>query len=100
MEKVKLDNVPCVVWVHEAEESAVLPVKASGEPGDSCWQTVLPLLEGRPVTVTAGSVIRTKATVELPGGVDDPLRYSVDMHVLSPAAWAERQRAVAGGSES
>ena len=59
---------------------------ASGEPGDSCWQTVLPLLEGRPVTVTAGSVIRTKATVELPGGVDDPLRYSVDMHVLSPGA--------------
>lgn len=61
---------------------------ASGEPGDSCWQTVLPLLDGRPVTVTAGSVIRTRATVELPGGVDDPLQYSVDVHVLSPEAQA------------
>ena len=44
MENVKLDNVPCVVWVHEAEESAVLPVKASGEPGDESQPcTVIPL---------------------------------------------------------
>ena len=34
METVKLDNVPLLVCVHEAEESAVLPVEGSGEPGD------------------------------------------------------------------
>ena len=52
MEKVKLDNVPCVVWVHEAEESAVLPVKASGEPGDESQPcTVIPLgLQNSPST--------------------------------------------------
>ena len=44
MEKEKLDNVPHMVCVHEAEESAVLPVKASGEPGDESQPcTVIPL---------------------------------------------------------
>ena len=44
METGKLDNVPLLVCVHEAEESAVLPVKASGEPGDESQPcTVIPL---------------------------------------------------------
>ena len=41
-----------MVWVHEAEESAVLPVKASGEPGDESQPcTVIPLgLQNSPST--------------------------------------------------
>ncbi len=58
---------------------------ASGAPGPSCWQTVLPLMAARPVTVGAGSVVRATATMQVPDAVEDPLRYSVDVRVSSEA---------------
>ena len=42
------------------------------------WQTVLPLLGGRPVTVAAGQVVRTSSVVELPRAVDQKVWYSIE----------------------
>lgn len=70
--------------VGEGEGEIVVETRgAGGEHAESCWQTVLPLLANRPVTVAAGSVVWSRTTVELPGKVDEPLRYSVQLSVSS-----------------
>ena len=45
---------------------------------DTSWQTVVPLLEGRPVTVEPGQIVRCRVTVELPGASDTPIWYSLE----------------------
>ena len=57
----------------------------SGAPGASCWQTVLPLMAVRPVTVGAGSVVWVRAMVALPDAVEDPVQYSLSVRVSSGA---------------
>ena len=60
---------------------ADLPVSRSRSAADrslTSWQTVLPLLDGRPLPVAPGQVVRARATVALPGAVDEPVQYSVD----------------------
>ena len=56
-------------------------VESRGSAADrslTSWQTVLPLLDGRPLPVAPGQVVRARATVALPGAVDEPVQYSVD----------------------
>ena len=54
---------------------------ASAEPADSAWQTVLPLLGTRPVTLGAGQIVQTRMAVELPGGSSSTLRYRLEVAV-------------------
>eukprot|EP00966_Prymnesium_polylepis_P229199 5303992-Prymnesium_polylepis.1 len=42
------------------------------------WQTVVPLLAERPVTVVAGQIVRTRTTVELPSLSEKPIWYSLE----------------------
>jgi hypothetical protein len=51
---------------------------ASAAPGGSSWQTVLPILEARPLTVDAGETLRTRLTVDLPEELEDPMWYTVE----------------------
>ena len=56
-------------------------VESRGTAADrslTSWQTVLPLLDGRPLPVAPGQVVRARATVALPGAVDEPVQYSVE----------------------
>ena len=56
-------------------------VESRGSAADrslTSWQTVLPLLDGRPLPVAPGQVVRARATVALPGAVDEPVQYSVE----------------------
>lgn len=50
----------------------------SAAPGRSAWQTVLPLLHDRPLTVEPGDVVRTHVTVELPHDEDESIWYTVE----------------------
>lgn len=71
------DGTPC-------EEQIIVETRGAGAggasmaPGRSAWQTVVPLLADRPVTVEAGQLIRTRFSVELPHVNDDPVWYSVE----------------------
>ena len=63
-------------------------VESRGTAADrslTSWQTVLPLLDGRPLPVAPGQVVRARATVALPGAVDEPVQYSVEF--FSDRAW-------------
>ena len=56
-------------------------VESRGTAADrssTSWQTVLPLLDGRPLPVAPGQVVRARATVALPDAVDEPVQYSVE----------------------
>jgi len=50
----------------------------SAAPGASAWQTVLSILEERPVTVQSGTLVHTRLAVELPSTVDDPVWYTAE----------------------
>jgi len=54
-----------------------------GEPSTSHWQTVLPLLCTKPVTVEAGDVILVIPTVTLAEEVETPPRYEIRAELLS-----------------
>ena len=51
---------------------------ASAGPGSSGWQTVLPLLDARPVVLKAGDLVRTTLCVELPERLEDPVWYAIE----------------------
>jgi protein arginine N-methyltransferase 1 len=52
-----------------AEGDCVLSRGAAGEPRNSHWQTVLPLLCATPVPVTAGDTLEVHSAVDLPEGL-------------------------------
>ena len=52
---------------------------ANAAPGPSSWQTVLPLVDGRPAAVVPGQAVRTRTTIELPEDtLEDPVWYTVE----------------------
>ena len=51
---------------------------ASFAPSETAWQTVLAVLDGRPVTVEAGQTLRARVAVELPRAVEEAVHYTVD----------------------
>lgn len=50
---------------------------ANGEHQKSHWQTVLPLMAARPLTVGAGDRLRVRASVAIGARVDVPVQYSL-----------------------
>ena len=62
----------------ELEPEIVVESRGAADRSLTTWQTVLPLLDGRPVPVAPGQVVRARATVALPVAVDDPVQYSVE----------------------
>lgn len=60
-------------------ESRGIGSRASWKTGSrTSWQTVLPLLDTRPVTIAPGQVVRTRSSVELPRNIDQPVWYSLE----------------------
>ena len=67
------------------EEPIIVETRSLGSaaPADSSWQTVLPLLDGRPLAVAPGHVIEATTKVELESD-EMALRYHTRIRCSAP----------------